>query len=274
MVEIKDLTYSYLGSRENIFDGFNLRLEDSKVYGLLGKNGTGKSTLLYLISGLLRHKHGSVVVNGHEISEHDTDTLKDLFIVPEEYDLPNMTLATYIKMNKPFFPKFSEEILENCLRDFDMPLNVNMKNLSMGQKKKVYMSFAIATNTSVLLMDEPTNGLDIPSKSRFRKVIANNMSDERMVVISTHQVHDVETLLDHVMILDRSGLLFNMSTAELCEKYAFEFRQPSEMDGNVIYAEPTLQGNAVIVERKEDYPETSINLELLFNAVNDRKIIV
>lgn len=119
-------------------------------------------------------------------------------------------------------------------------------------------------------MDEPTNGLDIPSKSQFRKVVANNMSDDRTMIISTHQVHDVESLLDHIMILDHSELLLNESVADICSKYSFEFRSMGEPADDVIYAEPSLQGNAVITRRREDEDETQLNLELLFNAVTKK----
>ena len=129
------------------------------------------------------------------------------------------------------------------------------------------MSFALATGTRLLLMDEPTNGLDIPSKSQFRKVIANNMTDDRIMIISTHQVHDIESLLDHVLILSQSNLLLNASVSDISDDYKFEYRTPAEMDDSVLYAEPSLQGNAVIVRRQPADPETPLNLELLFNAV-------
>ncbi len=141
----------------------------------------------------------------------------------------------------------------------------------MGQRKKAFMSFALATNTKYLFMDEPTNGLDIPSKSQFRKVIAQHMTEDRTIIISTHQVHDVEQLLDHILILDQRSMLLNASVQEITDKYTFEYRAPQEMDDTVLYAEPTLQGNAVIAERKAGDAETQINLELLFNFKTQTK---
>ena len=158
-------------------------------------------------------------------------------------------------------------MLDSCLRDFDMPAFARLDELSMGQKKKVYVSFALAAGTRLLLMDEPTNGLDIPSKSQFRRVVTGNMSDDRTIVISTHQVHDVEQLLDHILIASPTGMLLDSPVADICKKYTFEYRMPGEQADDVIYAEPTLQGNAVMARRKENSPETSVNLELLFNAV-------
>lgn len=272
MIEISNLRYRYAGAKSYVFDNFNLSLGSNNIYGLLGKNGMGKSTLLYLISGLLRKNSGSIKIDGVETDLHRAGTLSEMFLVPEEFDMMPVSLDTYVRMHQPFYPRFSREVLNSCLRDFELMPETNLKELSMGQKKKVYMSFALAANTRLLLMDEPTNGLDIPAKSQFRKVIANNMSEDRTIIISTHQVHDVESLLDHIMILDRSQLLLNESVAEICDKYSFEFRTPGEPADDVLYAEPSLQGNAVIAPKKKDGEETTINLELLFNAVTKRAL--
>ena len=175
-------------------------------------------------------------------------------------------------LQKP--PRFSREVLQNCLKDFELPESLQLNALSLGQKKKVFMSFALAAGTRLLLMDEPTNGLDIPSKMQFRRVVANNMSDERILIISTHQVHDVESLLDHILILTRSKLLLNASVSDICDKYSFEYRKPGDPVDDVLYMEPSVQGNAVITMRKEGLSETPLNLELLFNAVSLGKLTI
>ena len=271
MIEVKNISFKYAGGKHLVFDDFSLELKQDNIYGLLGKNGTGKSTLLYLISGLLRPKKGSVSLDGIETKKRRPETLQDIFIVPEEFNLPSMTLNEYVKINRPFYPLFSTTVLEGCLKDFDLTTDVKLNALSMGQKKKVFMAFALAANTKVLLMDEPTNGLDIPSKSQFRKVVTQYMTGDRTLIISTHQVHDVEALLDHILILSQQKLLLDAPVAEIQEKYTFEYRTPDQMD-DVLYSEPSLQGNAVIAPRKEDNPETQVNLELLFNAVTQGRI--
>ena len=272
MIQIKDIDFRYPGGKHLVFRAFSLELKENNIYGLLGKNGTGKSTLLYLISGLLRQQQGTVLVDGISAQDRKAEMLKDIFMVPEEFELPNVSLATYVKMNQGFYPNFSQEVLDRCLKDFDLPLSLKLNELSMGQKKKVFMSFALATGTRFLLMDEPTNGLDIPSKSQFRKVITNNMTEDRTLIISTHQVHDVESLLDHIIIMNQSQLLLDASVSDICGKYTFEYRNPQEMDDTVLYAEPTLQGNAAICKRQEGEQETQMNLELLFNAVIGGKL--
>ena len=162
MIQVENLSFNYVGTKREVFSDFSLQLTDNKIYGLLGKNGTGKSTLLYLLCGLLRPKKGGVFIDGVLASDRRSAMLEDIFMVPEEFTLPQVTLDTYVKMNKGFYPHFSEEVLERCLADFELSRQTKLHQLSMGQKKKAFMSFALATGTRLLLMDEPTNGLDIP----------------------------------------------------------------------------------------------------------------
>lgn len=213
MIAIKNLTFGY-NKRSNVLDDFSLEFKAGGIYGLLGKNGTGKSTLLYLMMGLLRPQQGRVEVDGIDTAKRDPLTLSDMFIVPEEYDLPVIPLMDYVKVIRPFYPRFSEDLLERCLANFDMDKHVNLGSLSMGQKKKVYMCVALATNTRFLLMDEPTNGLDILSKSQFRKAVITGMTDDKTIIVSTHQVHDVEKLLDHVVIIEPNKVLHNAPLVE------------------------------------------------------------
>ena len=267
MITIQDINYSYPGQKMPVFSNFSLSLPENRIYGLLGKNGTGKSTLLYLIAGLLRPKAGSVTFDGVPAYKRQASQLSDIFLVSEEFELPALSLDAYVELMQPFYPRFSHNVLNRCLEAFELPTVLQLNALSMGQKKKVYMSLALAANTKLLLMDEPTNGLDIPSKSQFRKVVTENMADDRTLIISTHQVHDVEQLLDHVLFLSERSLLLDSSMADITKRFVFEVRTPQEMDDTVIYAEPSLQGNMVMARRQEGQPETLVNLELLFNAV-------
>ena len=268
MIEVSNICFKYPGSKRPVFTDFSVSMAPGRVYGLLGKNGTGKSTLLYLMAGLLRPRSGSVCVDGVEASKRRADMLREMFVVPEEFFLPDVTLDAYVHINAPFYPRFSREVLDACLADFELPGRLRLGKLSMGQKKKVYMSFALAAGTRLVLMDE----LDIPSKSIFRRVVARHFTDDRTFVISTHQVHDVEQLIDHLLIISTGGMLLDASVADVCGRYSFELRQPGEPLGGVVYAEPSLQGNLVMARRQAGWPETQLNLELLFNAVVQGKL--
>ncbi len=266
MIEVENLSFSYGRRKSKVLEDFSMKLDKGSVYGLLGKNGTGKSTLLYLMAGLLRSQTGNVLYKGVDVKKRYPDTLQDMFLVPEEFALPNVSLKQYVKLNAPFYPNFSDELLNACLRDFDMNEDIHLGELSMGQKKKAFMCFALATNTSLLMMDEPTNGLDIPSKSQFRKVIASGMSDDKAVIISTHQVRDIDCLLDHVLIMDGTKLLLNESVSTICEKLYFAELGMNEPTEGALYVQPSVQGNSVILPN--EYGEDSkLNLEVLFNAI-------
>jgi ABC-2 type transport system ATP-binding protein len=266
MIEVKNLSFSYGKRKQKVFDDFSLTLDKGSVYGLLGKNGTGKSTLLYLMTGLLRPQAGKVLYKGVDVLLRYPLTLQDMFLVPEEFALPAVSLKQYVKLNAPFYPNFSNEQLSACLRDFDMNEDIHLGELSMGQKKKAFMCFALAANTSLLVMDEPSNGLDIPSKSQFRKVIASGMNDDKSVIISTHQVRDIDSLLDHVVIIDGTRVLLNASVKTICDKVYFAEQGMNEPTDNALYVQPSVQGNSVIFPNAHN-EETNLNLEVLFNAM-------
>ena len=208
MIDISNVTFEYRKGKPVLKD-FSLSFPQGGVYGLLGKNGTGKSTLLYLISGLLRPRHGEVRVDGMLSANRQPEMLREIFLVPEEYDLPSVSLKSDTRALKSFYPRFSDELLRKCIEVFDLEMDMQLGTLSMGQKKKVYMCVALATGTRVLLMDEPTNGLDILSKSQFRKAVVQGMDEDKTVLVSTHQVHDVERLLDHVTIINGNQVLMH-----------------------------------------------------------------
>lgn len=264
MIEINNLQFGY--KKHEVFNDLNLSFPEGKIYGLLGLNGAGKSTLLYLMSGLLFADKGEIKYNGIKISKRCPSALSDIFIVPEEFNLPRMSFKKYVRINAPFYPKFSQEILEKCLAGFNMSIDIDLGHLSMGQKKKAYVCFALATNTSLLLMDEPTNGLDIPSKSQFRKVVAECMTDNRAIVISTHQVRDIENLLDQIAILNHKKIVMNEPVTRVTDLITFGESKNGESLDNVIYSQSTLSGNMTIEKKRINDAETSLNIELLFNA--------
>ena len=265
MMNVEHLTFVYRKSKQAVLRNFSVSLQPGKVYGLLGKNGAGKSTLLYLLSGLLTPAEGTVLFKGVNVRHRLPVTLQDLFLVPEEFDLPPVSLLSYVELNSSFYPKFSREDLVKYLHFFEMDLDVDLRALSMGQKKKVFMSFALATNTSLLLMDEPTNGLDIPGKSQFRKFLASGMAEHKTILISTHQVRDIDKVLDHVIIMDNSRVLIDESIENISDKLYFTEDDDRETIENAIYSTPSIQGSSLILENKR-HEESEINLELLFNA--------
>lgn len=275
MLNVGNLSFTYPRRREPVVDDFSLKINDGGIYGLLGPNGAGKSTLLYLISGLLTPKSGQVDFKGINTRLRLPETLSDIFIVPEELTLPPVKLDSYVKMNAPFYPRFSAEDLHRHLATFEVGdiARYKLSTLSMGQKKKIFMSFALACNTSLLLMDEPTNGLDIPGKAAFRRFIASSASDDRIIIISTHQVRDIDRILDHVIIMDNHHLLLNESINAITSKLAFLNTTDRSLIDRALVAQPGL-GNAQIIILNDGAYDTEVNLESLFELATTRRDII
>lgn len=271
MIDIKNLHFSY--QKRKVFDNLNLQFQPGHIYGLLGRNGTGKSTLLKNIAGLLFPREGTVTAIGFIPGQRHPDFLQDVFMVPEEYYLPNITLTSFVKNESHFYPHFNKDQFNAYLQSFDVPLNSTLQNMSYGQKKKVLISFALATNTKILLMDEPTNGLDIMSKSQFRKVLAQSIDENRCIIISTHQVKDLENLIDRVTIIDEGKILFDQTVEDIANKLSFRLSSDEEEAKTALYSESSLKGN-VIVAPNYDADEGKLDLELLYKAIvtNGEKI--
>ena len=264
MFTINQLSFAYNKRVGNLFQDFSLELNAGNVYGLLGKNGAGKSTLIYLMTGLLTPQAGEVLFDGENVRKRLPKTMSDIFLVPEEFDMPRLSIKQYVDINAPFYPRFSMEDMQRYLDIFEMggDLSLKLHALSMGQKKKVFMAFAFATNTRVLIMDEPTNGLDIPSKSQFRKLVTTGMSDDKLMLISTHQVRDISDILDHVTIIDQNRVLLNTSFADIMSKVAF---RPLQEGDQPLFVLQSPFGPLGAVRAKEG-EETKVDLEMLFNA--------
>src|SRR5688500_15891473 len=235
MIQIQNLHFSY--KKRKVFDSLNLQFSPGHVYGLLGKNGTGKSTLLRNIAGLLFPKKGNISVDGNTPAQRKPQFLQSIFMVPEEFYLPNIPIAEFLKHHAPFYSKFNKEQFERYMKAFDIPTDSTLQNMSYGQKKKVIISFALATNAKFLLMDEPTNGLDIMSKSQFRKVLAQALDEERCIIISTHQVKDLENLIDRITIIDEGKILFDQTVEDIPKKLSFRFSFDDNETKEAFYSE-------------------------------------
>ena len=265
MIAINNMSFAY--KSKTVFNGLDLQIAKGGIYGLLGLNGSGKSTLLYLMCGLLRPKMGEIMVKNTNVALRRPSVLSDIYIVPEEFELPALTLRKYVSINSKFYPNFSMNILEKSLNAFNMDMDMNFATSSMGQRKKAFLCFAMATNTSLLLMDEPTNGLDIPSKSMFRKAVAECMTDERTIIISTHQVRDIENMLDRILIIDDSRLLLDASMSQIASKLTMQPIRERVASSDALFSMQIGLESYEVLPNEGTHEETPINIEMLFNAV-------
>lgn len=268
MITFDNVTFGY--GRRQLFTGLSLELTSGSIYGLLGKNGAGKTTLLKLVSGLLTPRQGSITTLGQCPSHRYPSFLNQVFVLPEEFNLPRLSITEYSRFYGVFYPGFSAEHMHKLLLELEVDPAQNLHTMSFGQKKKALIAFAISCNTALLIMDEPTNGLDIPSKSSFRRVIASVANQDRTIIISTHQVRDLDQLIDRVVILDESSILLNATTQEITDRLYFTHLESSD---SAIYAEQTIHGRWG-VQRNDHNLDSQMDMELLFNAITTNRQIL
>lgn len=265
MIKIENLSYGYTKSRK-ILRGISLEIGRGHTYGLLGKNGVGKSTLLKLVCGLLQGE-GEIRVNGIDPKERDVEMLRQIRLVGENEAMPNLKPMEWAKIVAPFYPNFDFGLFQKALSDFEVPAGQSLTQMSLGQQKKSVISLALACRTACVILDEPTNGMDIPSKAIFRRLVAEATNEQTTVIISTHQVDDIESILDAVIILENTGVLLNDTIENIGRKYRFGVAKEGE---KVLYSEPTLHGVISMMEN-ETGEESPVDLKILFTAITRKQ---
>ena len=265
VVRMTDMGFAYQSKK--LFSHLDLEIRKGNIYGLLGKNGAGKTTLLKLLSGQLFAQSGVIEVFGQNPRKRAPSLLQEIFYLPEECPLPKMKANEYQAMLSPFYPRFDHTMFGVYCKDFDVDLNQRLDQMSLGQKKKVLLSFGLASNTALLILDEPTNGLDIPSKRQFRQTVASAMTENRTFIISTHQVRDMETLIDPIIILHDGSVIFNDTVASVSDKYVLNLTTSEPKGETAMYTEKVLGGWMVLTERNEETEGQPLDLETLFNVV-------
>jgi ABC-2 type transport system ATP-binding protein len=266
MIIINDLRFSYSPKQQPLFNELHCELSAGSIVGLLGKNGAGKTSLLKLMIGLLRPTAGSVRIMGHEPADREPSLLENIYFLPEEFHHPSISIRNYVKANAGFYPRFDQNLLERLIVDFELPDNKRLNQLLYGQKKKFLISFGLSTKCRLLVLDEPTNGLDIPSKAIFRRVMAGSLDEDQLVIISTHQVRDVENLIDRVLMLEKGKFIMQKNLYEISSRLRFATAASAEGD-NILYHEMVPGGYKVITPQAGG--DSPVDIELLFNAISN-----
>ncbi|MEO1518012.1 MAG: ABC transporter ATP-binding protein [Bacteroidota bacterium] len=269
MIRINQLSFRY-NRKANLFKSLQLELQPGNIYGLLGRNGAGKTTLLKIISGLHFPQEGELSVFGYQPKDRHPDFLGDLCFLPEELYVPKISVRQFVDTHAPFYPRFDRDAFDNYLQEFDISPSSRFDELSYGQKKKINLGFGLSTNARLLLLDEPTNGLDIPSKTQFRQLIARATTDDRIIVISTHQVRDMATLIDPIIILDQGSIIFQQRLEDVSQKLYFELIPSMQAPEDALYAE-RVPGGFLAVRPNENGWDSEVDIEVLFNAIVQNK---
>lgn len=268
IITFEDVAFSYTSSP--LYNQLSWELPMGSICGLLGRNGEGKSTLFKLISGILLPQKGKIQVLGKEPRKRSVPFLQEVFMVPEEMKFPALSIRQYFRIIGQFYPTYSESLAYSLLDDFGLDKKMNLHKVSYGQKKKALIALSIALQVRVLLMDEPTNGLDIPAKSLFRRILARHISPEQTVLISTHQVRDLEQIIDRIVMLDQNKIVCNEEVSALADLLTFDIVSSSNRQ-HCIYQEPSLIGNVGVFPQTDEFDrETDFSMELFFNAMIEK----
>ena len=269
MIEIKDLAFSY--GKTPILKSITTTLEEGRIYGLLGENGVGKTTLLTLLCGLKKVCSGSITTDGENPFDRTPTLLQNQFYLPDEALPVAMKAECFAKERAAFWPDYDHSKFLEIMKEFENDPAKKMNQMSAGQLKKTYISLALACGCKYIFMDEPTNGLDIPSKTQFRSAIMKYTSDDSTIVISTHQVRDLENIIDPIIILDRQDVLLNASVEEITSKLYFDYG--TQLHPESLYSEQ-LPGGFIQVYPNTTGEDSKINVEALFNAVHKNKELI
>ncbi|MFN8416729.1 MAG: ABC transporter ATP-binding protein [Cytophagaceae bacterium] len=262
MIALQQVDFKY--KKKQVFNQLNLTFETGHLYGLLGKNGTGKSTMFRLLCGLLKPASGKVITFGFDSYKRNPEMLSKIFLLPEEFHVPPVLVSEFAKTLSPFYPNYNNDLFLRLLEDFQIPSNNHLTQMSLGQKKKALIAFSLATNTELLLMDEPTNGLDILSKVQFKKVIQSISRPDKCIVISTHQVKDIENVVDRMAVIDEGVVLFDKSLDTIEHKLQFSITHESIPDA--IYQDETIRGYETI-QINNTSERSKVDLEVLYKAI-------
>lgn len=269
MIKVNNLAFSY--GKDQVLKNINLTLEDGKIYGLLGENGVGKTTLLTLLCGLKKAQVGSIDTDGANPYDREPSLLEQMFYLPDDVAPMYDKAYSWARSRGKFWSNFSLDKFVEIMDGFENDVNQKLSAMSTGQLKKTYISFALACSTKYLFLDEPTNGLDIPSKSQFRSSILKYTSEDSTIVISTHQVRDLENVIDPIIILDRQDVLLNASLEEISRKLFFDYG--TELHQESLYSEQ-LPGGFIQVYPNVRNQDSKVNIEALFNAVHKNKELI
>ncbi len=265
LIHLQDLEFGY-PKGQPLFEHLDLGIDRGGIYGLLGRNGAGKSTLLKLITGCLQPTAGRADLFGRPAFERHPLDLRRLYFLPEQVYLPARSWQVLAKAYGPFYPNFDDAAFRQNLEAFEVPTDRKLTQLSLGQKKKGLICFALACNTELLVMDEPTNGLDIPSKAQFRSLLAEVASDERTIVVSTHQVRDLAGLIDPIIVVEAGSVIAQLDLATVSQVLSFDLVSSLRAPADALHAE-RVPGGHYVVRSNTDGRHTEPDLEVLFNAI-------
>ena len=229
MIEIKDVMKSF--ENKNVLNHLNVTISSGSIFGLIGPNGAGKSTLLYLLNGISKCDEGSILFDGKDVYENP-DVKKDiLFISDDPYYFHFATIDEMKDFYLTFYPQFNLETYQHYVDLFHLPQNKPLKDYSKGMKRQAMFALALAIAPKYLLLDEAFDGLDPVMRLAFKKAINQIIVENMTVIISSHNLRELEDICDHVGLLHKGGVLLSKDLETMkCNIQKVQCALPKEDD--------------------------------------------
>ena len=214
LLECKNLCKNY--DDKQVLKDINLKIPKGKIIGLLGKNGTGKTTLIKLINDLLTPTSGEILINGKKTGIESKEIISYL---PERTYLDReIKVRDAIKYFEEFYNNFDSEKAEKLLKDLDLDINSKISKMSKGMQEKLQLILVMSRNAELYILDEPLGGVDPATRDYILDTILSNFSEGASVIISTHLISDIQRILDEVIFIDNGQIIVTSSADELRKK--------------------------------------------------------
>lgn len=254
-----------------VLDQLDLKLDAGSITVLAAPNGEGKTSLLKVLCGLRFPNEGTVKVLGFDPKNREVEFLQKVYYLPAEPTFPGWTPQRIGKHYGAFYPNFEKSIYQQCLKDFSVDTDKSIKKLSFGQQRRVQLAFALATRVELLLLDEPTLGLDIAGKDQFRRSLIAMAAEGQTVIIATHQLAEVAPVLDQMLILREKQIQHQFQLQDAFEQLSFQLtsQKPVPFDGSYGRRVP---GGWLVIKNDGSISNAQPDLETLYLALTEGNI--
>ena len=266
MTKLDHLTFSYSDKalRPAVDDASAVIPEG--IVLLLGENGAGKTTLLRLMAGWLIPQSGCVDIDGGNPASRLPSVLSNLYYMPDDATLPCRDIRRYAAASSEFYPRWDAELFESNLKDFGLTGSEKFDALSLGNRHKTLLAFALASGVDLLLLDEPANGLDITSKNTLRHMLARNVDVGQTVVISTHTVGDLRELYDGLVVMSKGSVLVSLPMSEIASRLSCPVTEIPPLDA-IYFEQRAGRFHSICPVAAGEEPVADPDFTLLYSAL-------
>lgn len=271
IIELNKVSLRY-GKESPVLEELSLRMDGGGIVGLCAPNGVGKTSLLKMLMGLRYPTTGSLKVMGYDPTQRPTALLEQAYFLPADPNLPAWTPRKIGKVLGSFYPNFDPEIYQECIDDFQVDPDRVLSKLSFGQQRRVQLAFALGVRTPLLLLDEPTIGLDVNGKDQFRRSLIKATEAGQTVILATHLLNEVGPVLDQLLVLHQRQVWAHVNLEEANKIYSYHHSSYPPPEGTNSFGR-RVPGGWHIVRADGGPSSAQPDLETLYLGLTDGNLV-